>query len=94
MRGGVEVADVVALDLEARAVVIARRQNVLDILERVLEHQVVAAFQIGAFPVVLEVLEALQQFIHAEVHRPHVQRRDFRLELRGRQHAFADRQHG
>ncbi|MNV43213.1 hypothetical protein D3C71_1349200 [compost metagenome] len=42
----------------------------------------------------LEVLEALQQFIHAEVHRPHVQRRDFRLELRGRQHAFADRQHG
>jgi hypothetical protein len=31
----IEVADVVALDLEARAVVRARGQDVLDILERV-----------------------------------------------------------
>jgi hypothetical protein len=44
----VEVADVVALDLEARAVVGARGQDVLDVLERVLEDPVVRPARYGA----------------------------------------------
>jgi hypothetical protein len=41
VRERVEMADVVALDLEARAVLGAGRQDVLDVLEGVLEDAVV-----------------------------------------------------
>jgi hypothetical protein len=51
----IQVADVVALDLEAGAVARARGQDVLDILERVAEDPRVRACQILALPVVLEL---------------------------------------
>ncbi len=47
----VEVADVVALDLEARAVVGAGGQDFLDIGEGVLEDAILRAFEIGALPI-------------------------------------------
>ena len=56
----VEMADVVALDLEARAVAGAGRQDVLDVGEGVLEDAVARAFEIGPLPVVLEFLEAVR----------------------------------
>ena len=47
----VEVADVVALELEARAAAAAEvLEDVLDVLERVLEDEVAAAFEVGAAP--------------------------------------------
>ena len=53
MRGRVEMADVVALELEARAVLAARGEDVGDVLEGVLEDAVVAAREVGPLPVVL-----------------------------------------
>jgi hypothetical protein len=43
----VEMGDVVAFELKARAVVVAGRQNVLDVLERVAEDEVARRFQMG-----------------------------------------------
>ena len=50
VRSRVQVPDVVALDLEARAVRRARGQDVLDVRERVLEDAVVRAFADTAAP--------------------------------------------
>ena len=50
----IEMADVVALDLEARAVVGASREDLLDVGEGVLEDAFLRAFEIRPFPVVLE----------------------------------------
>jgi hypothetical protein len=57
----VEVSDVVALDLEPGAVVGAAFEDVLDVGEGVLEDAVAGAFEIGPFPLVFEVLGALQR---------------------------------
>src|SRR5262245_62168846 len=73
VRERVEVTDVVALDLEAGAVLRAGREDVLDVLERVLEHAVSRAFEMRVLPIVFERLMALQHLEQAEVHRPHVQ---------------------
>src|SRR2546428_6457070 len=50
VRRGVEMADVVALDLEASVVVGAGLQDVGDVLEAVLEDALVAALEVGLFP--------------------------------------------
>lgn len=80
MRQIVEMADVVALELEARAVVAATTQNGLDILEGVLKYEITALFEVFALPFVLELLEPVQHRKQAEIHRTHVQRRHFGLE--------------
>src|SRR5882724_769264 len=87
----IQVTDVVALDLEARSVVGARRQDVLDVLERVAEDSLVRARQIFALPAVLEFLEALEHRKETEVHRTHVERSDLGLELQRRLQTFLDR---
>ena len=51
----VEVADVVALDLEARAVLGAGCQDVFDVREGVLEDALARAFEVRLLPVVLEL---------------------------------------
>ena len=51
MREVVEVADVVALELEARAVAGAGRQDVLDVLEGVAEDEVARVLQMLPLPV-------------------------------------------
>src|SRR6185503_11283077 len=73
MRGGVEVPDVVALDLEARAIAGARSEDVLDVLERVLEDAVLRSREIGPLPIELERRVALEHRIEAEIHRAHVE---------------------
>jgi hypothetical protein len=89
VRGGVQVADVVALDLEARAVLAARGQDVGDVAEGVLEDALVGAREVGLLPVVLELLVAPEHLVQAEVHRAHVERGDLGLELqRGLQALF------
>src|SRR5262249_6218436 len=50
----VEMTDVVAFDLETRAVSGAGCQNVLDVGEGILEHALLRIFEIGLFPIVFE----------------------------------------
>ena len=50
VRSGVQVPDVVALDLEARAVLRARGQDVGDVLERVPEDPVLGPGEVLALP--------------------------------------------
>src|SRR5262245_5876075 len=90
MRRGVEVPDVVALDLEARFVVPAAFQDGGDVAERVLEDALVRPGEIGLLPVVLELLVAPEHLVQAEVHRAHVERGDFGLELQRRLQALLD----
>ena len=60
MREIVEMADVVAFVLEARAVLLAEHlQDALDVAECVAEDEVVGAAQIGLLPVVLPGLVAI-----------------------------------
>src|SRR5689334_25298386 len=80
MRGGVQMADVVTLDLEARVVPAARLQDIGYILERVLEDALIAAREVRLLPLVLPLLVALYHLVEAEVHRAHVERGDFGLE--------------
>ena len=71
----VEVADVVALELEAGAVALADLlQDVLDVLIGVAEDEVARALERGRLPVVLPGLVALEHRVEAEVHRAHVER--------------------
>ena len=71
----VEVADVVALELEARAAAFAQLFNdALDILVGVAEDEVARGLEMLPLPVVLELLVAAQHREQAEVHRAHVER--------------------
>ena len=82
MRQRVEMTDVVALELEARAVLLAElAQHELDVLERVAEDEVAAILEVGTLPGMLEFLVALEHREQAEVHRAHVERGDLGLEL-------------
>ena len=65
--------DVVAFVLETRTVRAARCEDVFNVLEGVLENQIPAIRQMLAFPVVLELLEAVEHGIETEIHRTHVQ---------------------
>jgi hypothetical protein len=73
VREVVEMADVIAFELEARAVVMAGLKDVLDILEAVAEDQVARRLQVLAFPIELEILVLLQQRIEPESDRTHVE---------------------
>ena len=72
VRCGVEVPDVIALDLEPRFVVATRLQDVRNIFEGVFKYTVVAIGKIRHFPVMLEGFEAFEHVVQTEVHRTHV----------------------
>src|ERR1022692_2380172 len=57
---GIKMADVVALDLEARPIRRARGEDVLDILEGVLEDAIVGRREVGLLPIELPLFEPLQ----------------------------------
>src|SRR3546814_88112 len=86
----VEMPDIVALELEARAVAVAGLQDELDILEGIAEHQVARVLQMPALPVVLEGLVLVEKVEETEVHRAHVERGDLRLEGGGRPNPLLD----
>ncbi len=86
----VQVADVVALALESGVVLRAGAEDLADVLEGVLEHQVAAVLQVVALPLVLELLVAVQHREQAEVDRSHVQRCHLGLQLHRRPHALVD----
>ncbi len=80
MREVVEVADIVALELEARAAALAQLlQDVFDVLEGVSEDEVARVLEVLALPVVLELLVALEHGEEPEIHRAHIERAHFRL---------------
>ncbi len=63
----IEMGDVVAFEFKTRIVVVASLKNVLYILERVPEDQIARRFQKLRFPIVLEILVAIQQMKQAEI---------------------------
>ena len=85
----VEVGSVVAFELEARVVARAGAEDVLDLSEGVAKDDVLVA-EIGALPLVLQVLEAVEHAEQPEVHRAEIERGDLRLERRGGAHALLD----
>ena len=75
----VEMTNVVALELEARAASVAQRlEDVLDVLERVAEDEVFHPLDVRLLPVVAPVLDLARRLVDREVHRPHVQRAHLR----------------
>ena len=82
----IEVADVVAFELELRAMALAKVfKNALDVPECISKYQIIGAFEIGFLPIVFEFLVAIEHRVEAEIHRPHVERAHLRrgLERRG-----------
>src|SRR6202008_750339 len=78
---GIEMADVITLNLEAGAIPGACRENVFDVREGILEHSRTGPFQIRLLPLVFELaLVARDHRIEAKIHRAHVERGNFRLE--------------
>src|SRR3546814_11970039 len=74
MRQVVQMANVIALELETGAVLGALAQYGFDILVGILEDQVAAVFQVLSFPFMLEGLEAIQHGKQAEIHGTHFKR--------------------
>src|SRR3954462_8895967 len=84
MRQRIEMADVVAFELETRPVALSQiPQDPFDILECIPEYEVAAAFEMLRFPVVFEALVTVQHREQAEVHRPHVERGHLRARPQG-----------
>src|SRR5215510_6790315 len=75
------MSDVVALELEARAVRAAQAENLGDVRERVLEHPGFTRHEILRLPFVLPRLLSRQHLVEPEVHRAHVERRELGLQL-------------
>jgi len=90
VRGRVEVADVIALDFKAGLVGAARLEDVLDVFEGVAKNTAIGFGQIGHFPVVLPIFVTPDHGVQAKVHRAHVERGDFGLELQGWLQALFD----
>ena len=72
---------VVALEFEAGAQVTHHGEYVGHVAVGVFEHQLVAVFQVGLFPLVFELFVALEHGEQAEVHGAHVHGGHFRLEF-------------
>src|SRR3546814_10525826 len=86
-----EVARVVAFALVARPRFVQRLERAADVLEAVAEDEVVAPLEHRRLPLVLKILVSLEHRKQSEVHRAHVEARDFRLPGRGGADAFFDR---
>ena len=56
----IKMPDIVAFDLEPGAVLRAGGQDVLDIREGIAENAVTRTFEVGEFPIVLELLESVR----------------------------------
>jgi hypothetical protein len=78
------MADVVALELEARAVGAELLQAALDLGEGVAEDKIPRHLEVGLLPGVLEGCHLLGRTEDAEVERAHVHRRDLGLGPFGR----------
>src|SRR5262245_50546449 len=75
MGEGVEMADVVAFELELDAMALPQPlQNLFDIVEGVAEDKVARALEMLALPGMGEVLVAVKHWIEAEIHRAHIER--------------------
>ena len=88
------MARVVALELVPRPGLVQRVQGIGDVLERIAEHEIAGVLQHLRFPIEAEILEPLQHREQAEIHRSHVQTRNFRLPDRRRCNALLDRHEG
>src|SRR6185437_7098873 len=80
MRQRVEMADIVAFELELRAAALAKRlKDLLDILEGIPKNEISGIIQMLGFPVVFPLLVAIEQGEEAQIHRPQAARAAVRL---------------
>src|SRR5262245_43375419 len=86
----IEMADVIALDFEAGAVLGAGLENVFDIREGVLEDTLPRAFEVRTLPLRFERAVALDHGIEPKIHGTHVEGGNLRLEHCGRAHPLLD----
>jgi hypothetical protein len=86
----VDVPDVVALELEARAMGAQGLENAFDIGERVAEDVPARHLEIARLPVVRELLDAVGHGVEPKVHRPHVEGAHLRLHAQGSGQAVVD----
>ena len=87
----VEVPDVVALELEPGPFGAEQADDRLDVLVRVPEDEIAGHLQVLALPGVLELRDPVEHREQPEVHAPHVQRAQLRLEPPGRLRSLLDR---
>jgi hypothetical protein len=90
----VQVANVVAFELEARAIFRQCSQCKFDIFEGVAKNEIAGALQLLPLPIVLEILEPVQQWEQGKVHRTPVQGGELRLEADGGLDALFDGHEG
>src|SRR5450432_2302082 len=90
----IEVRGVIALEFKTRACVGEQSKDKFDILERIAEDEIARIFERLALPIMLEILEAAEHREQAKIHRTHIERGDFRLELLRRLHALPDGHEG
>ena len=96
MRQRIEVADVVALELEARAAALAQSfKHALHVGEGVLEDGVAGGFEEFRLPFMLPFPWLVEHWKQREIHRAHVERAHFGLgPERGRQSLVQRHQRG
>ena len=90
----VQVPDVVALELEAGAVLAQLADDLLDVLEGVLEDPAAGVLEEALLPVEAEALDRRRHREHAEVHRAHVQGAELGLEAPHRTQPLVERHAG
>src|SRR3546814_18505970 len=90
----IEVARVIAFKLEPRSKWGEQRKQHLNVLIAVLEHQIARCLKHLRFPLIFELLVAIQHGKQAKAHRPHVERSKLGREPRGRTQAFFQRHGG
>src|SRR3546814_393218 len=90
----IEVARVIAFKLEPRSKGGEQRKQPLNVLIAVLEHQIARCLKHLRFPLIFEILVAIQHGKQAKAHRPHVERSNLGSEPRGRTQAFFQRHGG
>ena len=92
MRQVVEVADIVALELEPGAAALPQiLQDALDIGEGVAEDEVARHLEMPRLPRVFEFLVALEQREQPEIHRAHIERAHFGLGAQRRREPLLER---
>ena len=75
----VEMADIVAFELEPRAALLPHQsQDLRDVARRVLEHQIIGAAQKRFLPVEQPVARFLCHGVEREIHSAHIERTHFR----------------
>ena len=82
------MAGIIAFKFEPRAIPRTGFENIFNILEGIAEHDISGILKIRWLPIMFEFLEPIKHREQPEIHRPHIQGRDFRREFKCRLQTF------